>query len=416
MTLAARNSAQALSYGARLLQVRGTYTDAARYRLEGAAASIRTTRPARLSPAVRAALAHCESGRRPTEEQLVTLFAADGPDFFAVAAAADAARARAVGDEITYVVNRNINYTNICTHRCGFCAFAKGRSARSVRGPGYLLETTEIETTEIEQRVAEAAARGATEVCLQGGIHPSFTGETYLGIVQAAIRAAPDIHVHAFSPLEIRHGAATARLPLREYLASLQAAGLRSLPGTAAEILCDDVRRTICPDKLTSDEWLAVMRTAHGLGLRSTATIMFGHVETPQHWARHLLLIRALQEETGGFTEFVPLPFVHMEAPMWRQGRARSGPSWREAVLMHAVARLALGRRGRFRRRADERVDHPRGGRGQRPADDRIRHRGRHPLDRSAAASADDALRRANSAQRNFGMTCCPMISSASIG
>lgn len=310
----------------------------ARYRLEGAAASIRTTRPARLSPAVRAALAHCESGRRPTEEQLVTLFAADGPDFFAVAAAADAARARAVGDEITYVVNRNINYTNICTHRCGFCAFAKGRSARSVRGPGYLLETTEI-----EQRVAEAAARGATEVCLQGGIHPSFTGETYLGIVQAAIRAAPDIHVHAFSPLEIRHGAATARLPLREYLASLQAAGLRSLPGTAAEILCDDVRRTICPDKLTSDEWLAVMRTAHGLGLRSTATIMFGHVETPQHWARHLLLIRALQEETGGFTEFVPLPFVHQESPLWRQGRARSGPSWREAVLMHAVARLALG-------------------------------------------------------------------------
>ena len=190
--------------------------------------------------------------------------------------------------------------------------------------------------------MAEAAARGATEVCLQGGIHPSFTGHTYLDIVRTAKEAAPGIHVHAFSPLEIFHGAQTLGLSLHQYLSQLKDAGLATLPGTAAEILCDDIRAIICPDKLTSAEWLQVMREAHGLGLRSTATIMFGSVESSAHWARHILAVRALQAETGGFTEFVPLPFVHMEAPLWRQGRARSGPSWREALLMHAVTRLAL--------------------------------------------------------------------------
>jgi FO synthase len=296
-----------------------------------------TAQVARPSRQVGEALARVQGGEVPRESDLVALFSAEGPDLPAVVHAADAVRACSVGDVVTYVVNRNINYTNLCTHRCGFCAFAKGRSARGLRGPGYNLPIEEIGA-----RVAEAAARGATEVCLQGGIHPSFTGHTYLEIVQAAKAAAPDIHVHAFSPLEITHGARTLGLSLPAYLSRLKDAGLATLPGTAAEILCDDIRAIICPDKLTSAQWLQVMREAHGLGLRSTATIMFGSVESPVHWVRHLLAVRALQAETGGFTEFVPLPFVHREAPLWRQGRARSGPSWREALLMHAVARLAF--------------------------------------------------------------------------
>ena len=287
---------------------------------------------------VGSALARLVSGDEPDETQLVALFSAEGADFQAVVSAADTLRARACGDDVTYVVNRNINYTNICTYSCGFCAFAKGRSARALRGPGY-----DLDLDEIASRVAEAWARGATEVCLQGGIHPRYTGHTYLEIVRAAKSAAPGIHVHAFSPLEVTHGATTLGLPVRSFLERLADAGLRTLPGTAAEILCDDVREILCADKLNTREWLGVMRDAHAVGLRSTATIMFGHVEQPRHWARHLLEIRALQQETGGFTEFVPLPFVHMEAPLWRKGLARSGPSFREAILMHAVARLALG-------------------------------------------------------------------------
>jgi len=289
------------------------------------------------SRSVRAVLERVREGKPLDEQHTAQLFAADGADFTAVVQHADALREEAVGEAVSYVVNRNINYTNICSYSCGFCAFAKGRSARSLRGPGY-----NFDLDEIERRVAEAAERGATEVCLQGGIHPRYTGQTYLQIVRAAVRAAPGIHVHAFSPLEISHGAATLGLPLAEYLFHLKEAGLSTLPGTAAEILCDDVRAVICPDKLTSAEWLEVMRAAHETGIRSTATIMFGHVERPKHWARHLLAIRSLQEETGGFTEFVPLPFVHMEAPLWRAGRARSGPSFREAILMHAISRIVL--------------------------------------------------------------------------
>jgi len=284
-----------------------------------------------------ATLRQCLAGHTPDESSIARLFMADGADFRAVVTAADQLRREVNGESVSYVVNRNINYTNICSYSCGFCAFAKGRSARALRGPGYKLDLEEIAT-----RVAEAAARGATEVCLQGGIHPSFTGETYLEIVRAAKSAAPEVHVHAFSPLEITHGAATLGLSVRDFLAQLAAAGLRSLPGTAAEILCDEVRAIICPDKLDTAGWLGVMRDAHAVGLRSTATIMFGHVDAPRHWARHLLAIRELQCDTGGFTEFVPLPFVHMEAPLWRKGLARSGPSWRESLLMHAVARLVL--------------------------------------------------------------------------
>ena len=268
--------------------------------------------------------------------ELVALFSAHGPDFERILATADALREQTVGPQVTYVVNRNINYTNICLYHCGFCAFSKS-GTKNLRGPAYRLDLEEI-----ARRTSEAAARGATEVCLQGGIHPQFTGRTYLDIVASVKEAAPCIHVHAFSPLEVTHGARTLGLTLESYLARLRAAGLSTLPGTAAEILDDEVRAVICPDKVTTDEWLAVMRAAHAVGLKSTATIMFGHVDQPLHWARHLLRLRELQDETGGFTELVPLPFVHMEAPLWRRGLARPGPTFREALLMHAVGRLAL--------------------------------------------------------------------------
>jgi FO synthase len=289
------------------------------------------------SKALAPLIAAAEAGEELTEAALATLFATDGSDLRAVLDAADRLRAAVVGDSVTYVVYRNINYTNICTYHCGFCAFSKGRSSRGLRGPAY-----DLDLEEIARRTVEAAEAGATEVCLQGGIHPSYDGNTYLGIVAAVKAAVPRMHVHAFSPLEIRHGAQTLGLTLADYLTRLRQAGLSTLPGTAAEILDDEMRAILCPDKLSTDEWLEVMRTAHSLGLRSTATIMFGHVDQPLHWARHLLRIRRLQAETRGFTEFVPLPFVHMEAPLWRKGRARSGPTLREAVLMHAVARLAL--------------------------------------------------------------------------
>jgi FO synthase len=293
--------------------------------------------PVAASKAIAPLLAAAQAGEELTEAAITTLFATDGSDFRAVLDAADRLRTAVVGDSVTYVVNRNINYTNICTYHCGFCAFSKGRSSRSLRGPAY-----DLDLEEIARRTVEAAQAGATEVCLQGGIHPSYTGDTYLGIVAAVKAAVPRMHVHAFSPLEIRHGAQTLGLTLADYLTRLRQAGLSTLPGTAAEILDDEMRAILCPDKLNTDEWLEVMRTAHAVGLRSTATIMFGHVDQPVYWARHLLRIRRLQAETQGFTEFVPLPFVHMEAPLWRKGRARSGPTLREAVLMHAVARLAL--------------------------------------------------------------------------
>ncbi|HKT74734.1 MAG TPA: 5-amino-6-(D-ribitylamino)uracil--L-tyrosine 4-hydroxyphenyl transferase CofH [Steroidobacteraceae bacterium] len=271
------------------------------------------------------------------EDEIVTLFAARGRELEHVLHEADRLRQEMNGDAVTFVVNRNINYTNICTYKCGFCAFSKGRSARNLRGPGYRLDLDEI-----VRRTLEARAAGATEVCLQGGIHPSYTGETYLEILAAIKSSAPAMHVHAFSPLEVTHGARTLGLSLSDYLGRLRSAGLASLPGTAAEILDDEVRAQICADKIDTAQWLRVMRSAHQVGLRSTATIMFGHTDHPRHWARHLLRLRALQQDTGGFTEFVPLPFVHMEAPMWRKGLARSGPTYREAVMMHAIARLAL--------------------------------------------------------------------------
>lgn len=287
---------------------------------------------------VAALLRAVEGGEPLAEAAIVTLLEARDGDLAAVKEAADAARHARHGNEVTYVVNRNINYTNICTYRCRFCAFSKGKTAAHLRGAPYLLDLDEV-----ARRTREAADRGATEVCMQGGIHPDFTGETYLALCETARRAAPGIHIHAFSPLEVWHGATTLGLPLDSYLRQLKAAGLGSLPGTAAEILDDDVRDRLCPDKLDSRQWLDVMRAAHGVGLPTTATMMFGHIERPQHWARHLAVLRSLQAETGGFTEFVPLPFVHMEAPLYLKGASRRGPTWREVEAVHAVSRLILG-------------------------------------------------------------------------
>ncbi|HLG88573.1 MAG TPA: 5-amino-6-(D-ribitylamino)uracil--L-tyrosine 4-hydroxyphenyl transferase CofH [Alphaproteobacteria bacterium] len=277
------------------------------------------------------------SGEALGEDEIVALFRARGADFELICEAADALRAKVSGDVVTYVVNRNINYTNICGYKCRFCAFSKGKTHEALRGLPY-----DLDRAEVIRRAHEAWERGATEVCMQGGIHPDYTGNTYLGLCRVLKDALPDLHIHAFSPLEVQQGAATLGLPVRRFLEMLKEAGLGTLPGTAAEILDEPVRQVLCPDKLNTDEWLSVVETAHEVGFRTTSTIMFGHIDGPENWARHILRIRAVQERTGGFTEFVPLPFVHMEAPLYLKGRARKGPTFREAVLMHAVARLAF--------------------------------------------------------------------------
>ncbi|TML60819.1 MAG: 7,8-didemethyl-8-hydroxy-5-deazariboflavin synthase subunit CofH [Actinobacteria bacterium] len=271
------------------------------------------------------------------EEEIARLFRARGHERDRVLAAADSLRREVCGDEVSYVVTRNIQYTNVCYFRCGFCAFSKGKLAANLRGAPYF-----VPHEEIVRRCEEAWERGATEVCLQGGIHPAFTGDYYLSVVRAIKDAVPGLHVHAFSALEIWQGAATLEVALEDYLTELREAGLSSLPGTAAEILDDEVRQVICPDKVTTEQWLRVHDVAHRVGLRSNVTMMFGHVESPRNWARHLLRAREQQRSSGGFTEFVPLPFVHMEAPMWLRGQARSGPTFGETLLVHAIARLAL--------------------------------------------------------------------------
>ena len=282
-------------------------------------------------------LERAAAGQRLDASDIVRLFAARGPEVDEVCAAADALRVKTSGEIVRYVVNRNINYTNVCSYACSFCAFSKGKLSEDLRGRPY-----DLALEEIARRTVEAWERGATEVCLQGGIHPAYTGETYLTLLRTVKEAVPAMHVHAFSPLEISHGAETLGLSVRAFLERLRAEGLGSLPGTAAEILDDEVRGRICPDKLDTREWLEVVEIAHRTGLRTTATIMFGHVEGSRSWAAHLLHIRDLQERTGGLTEFVPLPFVHMEAPMYLRGQSRKGPTWRETLLMHAVARLVL--------------------------------------------------------------------------
>jgi FO synthase len=282
-------------------------------------------------------IARADRGESLDEQQVCRLFAARDGEVAEVMQGADELRRRVCGDTVSYVVTRNINYTNICYFKCRFCAFSKGKTAENLRGRPYNLD---LDT--IVSRAREAWDRGAVEVCLQGGIHPDYTGQTYLGILRAIKTSLPDMHVHAFSPLEVFQGAMTLGLSLREFLSQLMDAGLGSLPGTAAEILDDEVRRNLCPDKINTNEWFDVVGTAHKLGLKTSATIMFGHIDQPVHWARHLLRLRDQQRETGGFTELVPLPFVHMESPIYLKGGSRKGPTWRESILMHSVARLAL--------------------------------------------------------------------------
>ena len=286
---------------------------------------------------VPALVAKAKGGEELAEGEIARLFEVRGPEFDYVCAAANELRAEISGDIVRYVVNRNINYTNICYFKCQFCAFSKGKLSENLRGKPY-----DLGLDEVVRRAREAWDRGATEVCMQGGIHPDYTGETYLQITEAVKDALPDMHVHAFSPLEVHQGAETLGIPVKEFLGRLRDSGLGTLPGTAAEILDDEVRDILCPDKLSTDQWLEVVGAAHEVGFTTTSTVMYGHIDGPVSWARHLLRLRELQARTGGISEFVPLPFVHMEAPIYLKGRARKGPTWREAILMHAVSRLAL--------------------------------------------------------------------------
>jgi len=290
--------------------------------------------PGRLRADVRAALrrAH-EDPAGLSDEDYLALITSDGVELDAVTALADALRRDAVGDDVTYVINRNVNFTNICYVGCRFCAFAQRRTDADA----YTLSLEQI-----GQRAAEAQAIGATEICLQGGIDPSLGRTAYVDIVRAVTTAAPGIHVHAFSPMEIATAAAKSGIPVREWLTEVKDAGLGSIPGTAAEILDDEVRWVLTKGKLPAAQWVEVVATAHELGIPSSSTMMYGHVDHPRHWIGHLRTLIALQDRTGGFTEFVPLPFIHTNAPVYLAGLARPGPTLRDNRAVHALARLML--------------------------------------------------------------------------
>ena len=275
------------------------------------------------------------NGQELGEDEVVALFAARGPEVGYLADYADELRFKTVGNNVTWVHNRNINYTNVCTYKCKFCGFSKGPLSLNLRGTPYLLTLDDI-----ADRAVEAAGMGATEVTLQGGIHPDFDGDYYIDVTKAVKSAVPDMHVHGFTALEVTEGAHRNGESLREYLLRLKEAGLASLPGTAAEILDDDIRAIICSDKVNTEEWLECHRQAHSIGLHSNITIMFGSVEHPRSWAKHMVVTRELQKETGGFTEFIPLPFVHMASPIYLQRKARRGPTFRENLLMHSIGRI----------------------------------------------------------------------------
>jgi FO synthase len=291
--------------------------------------------PARLDVEIRSALRRAEAHRPLSDDQALALFRAEGADLGALRAVADGLRQEAVGDVVTYVINRNINFTNVCYVGCRFCAFAQ----REVDPEAYTLTLEEV-----AERAAEARALGASEVCMQGGIHPDLPGTFYLDLLDAVKRRVPDIHIHAFSPMEVLNGATRMGVSFREFLTACKERGLGTIPGTAAEILDDDVRWLLTKGKLPADTWEEIVRTAHELGIRSSSTIMFGHVDAPPHWVAHLRRLARIQLDTGGFTEFVPLPFVHRNAPIYLAGHARPGPSVAESVRMHAVARILLDR------------------------------------------------------------------------
>jgi FO synthase len=285
------------------------------------------------SPSVANALERSLAGGDLGFEEGMTLASVEGNDLLALAKVADELRRRTVGDRITYVVNRNLNFTNICIVGCSFCGFSRGPDS-----PDAYFHSTDA----LLAKSLEAVERGATEVCIQGGLPKDLDGYYYVELLRAIKGRLPELHVHAYSPMEITYGIEKTRMPLPEYLLMLKQAGLNSIPGTAAEILDDSVRRSLSPNKLKVRQWIEVIKTAHGLGIPSTSTMMYGHTERPEHWVRHLLLLREIQKETGGFTEFVPLGFIHSQTKLFQIGGARAGHSPDEDIIVHALARVLL--------------------------------------------------------------------------
>ncbi len=286
---------------------------------------------------VRAALDRALDDHEVSVADGLALCEVAGRELQALALVADALRARQVGDVVTYVVNRNVNFTNVCIKHCTFCAFSRDHREEE----GYLLPLEEV-----LRRAREARELGATEVCIQAGLPPKLDGRFYIELCRTITREVPDLHIHAFSPEEVLYGVTRSGLSIREYLIELQAAGLGTLPGTSAEILDDEVRDVISKGRISTRQWLEVITTAHRLGIRTTSTMMYGHVESPGHWVRHMALLRDVQQDTGGFTEFVPLSLIHQEAPMYRRGLVagvRPGATGAEVVRVHALARLMLG-------------------------------------------------------------------------
>jgi FO synthase subunit 2 len=289
------------------------------------------------TPAVRRALGRALDGAEVSLADGDTLSGVTGRDLTALGLVADELRRRQVGDIVTFVVNRNVNFTNVCIKHCTFCAFSRDHREEQ----GYFLPVSEVVA-----RAREAWEMGATEVCIQAGLPPKLDGRYYIDLCGAIKRAVPQMHLHAFSPEEILYGSVRSGLAIREYLAELRAAGLDTLPGTSAEILDQEIRDAIARGRITVTQWVEVITTAHALGIRTTSTIMYGHVETPAHWVRHMDLLRSIQRDTGGFTEFVPLSLIHQEAPMYAKHLVpgvRPGATGTEVVRMHALARLMLG-------------------------------------------------------------------------
>ena len=280
-------------------------------------------------------LSKAQEGNEISNDELEELFKTSGKYINKIAEVADNLNRSINKDDVTFVKNRNINYTNQCYFKCGFCGFSKGPKSLNLKEKPYNLEPKEV-----VKRSVEAFNDGASEVCLQGGIHPEYTGKFYLELVKQIKKEVPDLHIHGFTPLEIWQGAETINLSVEDYLTLLKDAGLNTLPGTAAEILDNRIRKYLCPDKITSEQWGYVMEVAHSLEIKSTATIMFGHIDDIKSWVNHFDLIKRIQKRTKGFTEIVPLPFVHMGSPIFLQGKSMPGPTWDEVTLIHALARI----------------------------------------------------------------------------